>query len=99
MDNHKSRSISLFPGRVIQRSKAFIGFLLWIGAATLAAAGLMFTPYSGYNSRNSWITRVKRDMEPGIKRDPYPIYPTVKRIERQLAALRRLVEDNIDKLQ
>lgn len=83
--------------RAARKNAALIVLALSVGASIGAAAGLMFAPNSGHKTREDLTNSIEHGLEQGIHKGHEMVDPTLKRIEKELADLRKNVEDKVER--
>ena len=96
MDNNRTYYSHDSEVRAARKNTALIVLALSVGAGIGAAAGLMFAPFSGHKMRDELTHDLEHSLEQGVSKGHEMIDPTVKRLEKELAELRKNVEDKID---
>jgi gas vesicle protein len=82
--------------RAARKNTALIVLALSIGAGVGAAAGLMFAPNTGQKTRDDLTHGLEHNLEQGISKGHEMIDPALKRLEKDMAELRKNVEDKLD---
>ena len=82
--------------RSTRRTTALIVLALSIGAGVGAAAGLMFAPNTGQKTREDLTHGLEHSIEQGVNKGHEVVDLTLKRMEKELAELRKNVEDKVD---
>jgi len=82
--------------RSARKNTALIVLALGVGVGVGAAAGLMFAPSSGQKTREDLTNSLEQGLEQGISKGHEMVDPTLKRIEKDLADLRKNVEGKVE---
>jgi gas vesicle protein len=82
--------------RAARRNTALIVLALSVGAGVGAAAGLMFAPNTGQKTREDLTHGLEHSVEQGISKGHEMIDPALKRLEKDMAELRKNVEEKLD---
>ncbi len=96
MDTNRTYYSHEAEARTARKHTALIVFALGIGAGLGAAAGLMLAPKSGQKTRENLTHGLEHGLEQGVNKGHEMIDPTVKRLENELAELRKNLEDRVD---
>jgi gas vesicle protein len=82
--------------RAARRNSALIILALSIGVGVGAAAGLMFAPNTGEKTRNDLTHSLGHTLEQSVSKGHEILDPTLKRLEKDMAELRKNVEEKLD---
>jgi gas vesicle protein len=96
MDNNRtyySHDAKLHADR---RNNALLLLALSVGVGIGASVALMFAPKSAEKTRTDLTHGLEEGLEHGISRGHEILDPTVKRLENELAELRKAVEGKLD---
>ena len=96
MDNNRTYYSHEAEMHAARRNAALIVLALSIGAGVGTAVALLFAPTSGQHTREGLTHGLEHSLEQGISKGHDMVDPTVKRLEKELAELRKSVEDKLD---
>jgi gas vesicle protein len=96
MDNNRTYYSHAAEMQAARRNAALIILALTIGAGVGTAVALLFAPSSGEKTREGLTHGLEQSFEHSVNKGHEMVDPTVKRVEKELAELRKNVEDKLE---